>query len=461
MNNNPKKKSHKNKIGNIDPTVAGIDIGSKLIHVAIPDGNEGAVVKEYGTTTPELHLIAQDLKEAGVVTAVMEATGVYWIPLFEILESIEYGLQPVLVDAKSVKNVPGRKTDVVDCQWLQVLWSAGLLRAAFRPPRDRLPLRDLSRTRRSIGRTKQKALVQIEKTLQLMNIKLSMAVSDIAGLSGMAIVRAIAKGEQDPEKLAALRHSSCKRTKDEFVAALTGNFPPQHLFALVITLNQYDFSARQMAECDAGICKELEALPNVVDTPPPVRDKDRKANGKYSTARKPDKNSFSFDVRELLWRKSGVDFTSLPGVSEGSALVFFAELGGASVAAWNSEKEFASWLKLCPGNNISGGKRRKCKHIPSVNPIAQYCRLSAVSIKHSKSHLGAWTRRICSRTDKPKGMKAAAHRLCRTLYQMCKRGMNYVELGEARSEALHQARLLKTLKERAAEQGYELVVKVA
>lgn len=450
-------KKIKSKLGYVDPTVAGIDIGSKLIHVSIPCKEKGVRVREYGSLTPDLHEIAAELKKAGVKTAVMEATGVYWIPLFETLESPQYDLKPILVDAKSVKNVPGRKTDVVDCQWIQVLYSSGLLRPAFRPKRDRLTLRSLARTRQGIIKTRQRALLHMEKTLQLMNIKLSTALSDIAGVSGMAIIRAIVDGERDASKLADLRSSRCKKATETFLAALTANYQDDHLFALKMALEQYDFSLSQLENCDNRILEELENLPDVTTEALPLREKDKQANGKYRQAQKPKKNTYSFDAREVLWRKSGVDFTALPGVGEGSALAIFAELGGADVEAWKSEKEFASWLKLCPGNNISGGKRRKSKHQPSVNPIAQVLRMCALSCKQSKSGLGAFIRRMCARTDNMKGIKAGAHKIARVLYQMCKFGMQYIEKGEAYHEEAYRARLLKSLEKRAKTFGFSLI----
>jgi transposase len=455
-NSNKQKKRHKNKLGYIDPTVAGVDIGDKLIHVAIPDGKGGAIVREFGTTTPELHVISETLKKAGVITAVMEATGVYWIPLYEILEMDSF--EAVLVDAKSVKNVPGRKSDTQDCQWIQTLYSNGLLRAAFRPPRERLPLRAYVRQRLSIVKTRQYALHHIEKSLQLMNIKLGTALSDIAGISGLDIIRAICSGEKDPVKLAALRNKDCKQSEEIFIAALTGNFQDEHLFAMKQALQHYDFASLQLEECDKMIEKEIKTYPTIVETDPPKRDKDKKSKkGQYSTARKPQKNEFFFDVRTLLWNKTGIDLTALPGIQASTALLIFSELGGTDVSAWNSEKDFASWLKLCPGNNISGGKRRKSKKQPCANYISQALRMSSMAAKKSKSALGAHIKRITGRTDKPKGIKAGAHKLAHMLYYMCKYGWEYHEKGEEHYEKAYELRNLKNLEKRAKDLGYKLV----
>lgn len=453
------KPQHKNKLGFIDPTVAGIDIGDKEIYVSIPDNKGGSEVKPFGTTTPELHKIANELKQARVQTAVMEATGVYWVPLYEILEN--KGFNAVLVDAKSVKNVPGRKTDVVDCQWIQVLYSSGLLRAAFRPKRDRLALRGYVRWRQNIIKTRQVALLHIEKCLQLMNIKLSTAVSDIASVSGMNIIRAIVEGQRDPAYLANLRNKKCKKDEKAFIDALTGNFQEENLFALSQALAQYDFSNTQLKECDKKIRSTLEELPDLTDSYPPPRDKDKNKKSAYAKFRKPDKNAPAFDVQTLLWQKSKVDFTALPGVGPSTALLIYAELGGADVSAWKGQKEFASWLKLCPGNNISGGKRRKSKKQPCANYISQALRLSAVAAKKSQNFIGAHIRRITGRTDKPKGIKAGAHKIACLLYSMCKEGWEYFEQGEDCYEKNNAEKNMKVLQKKAAALGYELVKKAA
>lgn len=446
---------HKNQLGFIDPTVAGIDIGSELIHVSVSDLLGGVKVKEFGTTTPELKAIIQLLKKQGATTGVMEATGVYWVPLYELME--DDGLKAVLVDAKSVKNVPGRKTDVQDCQWIQTLYSNGMVRAAFRPPRDRLKLRSYVRTRQTVVKAKQRNLLHMEKALQLMNIKLSVAVSDIAGVSGMAIIRAIVKGERDPSKLASLRNQQCKKPAELFIAALSGNFQEDHLFSLKLALDAYDFAMTQLEVCDKQIEAELESYPDVIDTPPPRRDKDKRKNGKYATACQPKKNGYLFNVQKLLWRKSGIDLTALTGFEANTALLVYSELGGRDVSAWSSAKQFSSWLKLCPGNNISGGKRRKSKKQPCANYISQALRMASLAAKKSHTYMGALIRRICGRADKPKGIKAGAHKIAHQLYYMCKFGWEFHEKGEDHYEKTHKEQVLKNLRRKAKDNGFILV----
>lgn len=459
-NHSKKQQKHKNKLGYIDPTVAGIDIGDKLIHVSIPDGNGKSFVKEFGTTTNALKKIIEALKDAKVTTGVMEATGVYWIPLYEIME--ESGLEPILVDAKNVKNPPGRKTDVVDAQWIQTLYSSGLLRAAYRPPRDRLKLRAFVRQRLGVIKAKQYALLHMEKALQLMNIKLSTATSDIAGVSGLNIIRAIVAGERDPYKLATLRSKLCRKNEGVFIDALTGNFQEEHVFSLKQALALYDFMHSQLEECDQHILKELEKFPDVTNTFPPDNYKDKKKSPRFSAFQKPKKNDFSFDVRTILWKKTGRDLTALAGISDSTALLIYAEIGGFDVNAWSSERAFSSWLKLAPGNNISGGKRRKSKRQkPSANYISQALRMSAVSAKKSDTFLGAHIRRLCGRTDNCKGIKAGAHKLAIMVYHMCKEGWQYYEKGAEYNERIHAEKNLKTLHKKAELLGYELIRKVA
>ncbi len=296
----------------------------------------------------------------------------------------------------------------------------------------------------------------MEKALQLMNIKLSGALSDIGGISGMDIIRAIINGERDPIKLASLRNKHCKKPVEAFVEALTGNFQKEHIFSLKQAIDLYDFTEQQLNECDQQIQNELEILPTITENPLPKRDKDKKANGKYKTASKPKKNGFSFNVRELLWKKSGIDATSLDGIEENSALLLFAELGGTDVSSWDREKEFASWLKLCPGNNISGGKRRKSKKQPCANYMSQCFRMASLSAKRSDSALGAKIRCISGRADKAKGIKAGAHQLAILYYNMCKHGWEYHRKGAADYERAYNARRLESIKRSARSLGYEL-----
>jgi hypothetical protein len=267
-------------------------------------------------------------------------------------------------------------------------------------------------------------------------------------------MRAIVNGERNPIILAALRSKQCKKPGDTFIAALTGNFQEEHIFSLKVALEQYDFTQNQLKECDEMILRELETYPNITETDPPLRDKDKKDDGKH---KKPSKESaLTFDVKPILWRKTGIDITALPGVAGASALLFFAELGGTDMSSWPSVKHFCSWLKLCCGNNISGGKRHKSKKQPCKNYIAQALRMCALSAKHSKSAIGAFIRRICGKKDKLKGIKAGAHMIARKLYFMCKFGWKYHEKGEEAYEKEQSERNLKSLQKKAKQFGFVL-----
>lgn len=437
--------------------VAGIDVGASLIHVAILNENNEYEVREFGTMTPNLREIANYLIKANIKSVAMEATGVYWIPLFEILE--DKNLKPVLVDPKSAKNVPGRKTDVLDCQWIQKLYSCGLLRPAFRPAKDREAFRAYMRHRSNLIRGRQRAILQINKALLLMNLRLDIAVSEISSISGMNIIRAIVAGERDAQKLASLRHRSCQKPEQTFVDALTGNFQQTHLFTLKQSLETCDYFSKQMDECDKMILEELQKWPTIVQGPiPPKRkDKDRRSS-RYANARKPDQNEFNFDVETLLYQKTGVDLTAINALGGLTVATIISELGGKEgLRAFKTEKEWSSWLTLCPGNNVSGGKSFGGQSRKSRNRIKRALCVAAMSLCNSKCSLGAYYRRMAARVSKSKALKAVAHKLARLIYQLLKNGNEYVEIGQEAYEKKHEEKRIRNLLKNAQELGYELV----
>ena len=329
-----------------------------------------------------------------------------------------------------------------------------MIEADYRPPRDPLTLRTYARERQNIIKIRRDALLQIEKALQLRNIKLSSVLSDIGGISGMDIIRDIANGEKDPHKLAAMRKPGTKKEESEFIDALTGNFQEGHLHIFRRALRTFDYAANEIQTTDKLMEQELEKLPTLVSTPPPARQK--KTNPVHRSARKPKKHQLSFDARALLWQKTGIDLTAIPGIEANTALLIFAELGGFNVDAWKSHKAFSSWLKLCPGNNISGGKRRKCRSQTCVNYITQALRMAAMSAKHSKSSVGQRIRGISGRTDNMRGIKAGAHKLAILIYGMCKHGWEYHEKGEDYYEKKNKERRVKALKKMAKELGFSV-----
>ena len=434
--------------------VAGIGIGSALIHVAIVNDNNEYEVREFGTLTPDLHEIAEWLILSRIQSAAMEATGVYWIPLFEVLQ--DKNLNPVLVDPKSAKSVPGRKTDVLDCQWIQKLYSCGLLRAAFRPSKE--AFRAYTRHRGNLIKARQRAILQMNKSLLLMNIKLDVALSELTSVSGVSIIRAIVNGERDPKKLAALRHRSCKTLEKIFVAAMTGNFQKTHLFTLKQSLESYDYFRGQIDECDKMILEELQTWETIAEKSIPSGRK--KINSKYALAKKPDQNGFNFDINTLLYQKTGVNLTAINSLGDLSVATIISELGGKEgLLAFPTEKGWCSWLGLSPGNNISGGKSHGGQSKKCTNRIKTALCMAALSLINSKCSLGAYYRRMAARVSKSKAIKAVAHKLARLIYRLLKNGNAYVEVGQEQYERQHKEKRLKNMQKNAKEMGYELVAK--
>ncbi|MBS0656439.1 MAG: IS110 family transposase [Verrucomicrobia bacterium] len=436
--------------------VAGIDVGSSLIHVAILNEKSEFDVREFGSMTPDLLEIASWLLQSGITTAAMEATGVYWIPLFEILE--DKGIKAVLVDPKTVKNVPGRKTDYLDAQWIHKLYSCGLLTPAFRPAKDKEAFRSFMRHRGNLINGRQKAILQMNKALLLMNIKLDVVVSEVASVTGINIIRAIVEGEQDPCKLAALRHKSCKKPEEMFVDALTGNFQKTHLFTLKQSLETFDYFSRQIDECDEMIQDELQSWPTVVNGPVPPKKKDRNKRPPVAHAKKPDQNEFNFDIESLLYQKTGVDLTAVNALGSLTVATIISELGGRQgVNAFETENHWTSWLTLCPGNNVSGGKRLGGQSRKSKNRIKRALCTAAMSLCNAKCSLGAFYRRMAARISKSKALKAVAHKLARLIYQLLKKGHAYVEVGQELYEKRYKEKRLKNLVKNARELGFELI----
>jgi transposase len=436
--------------------VAGIDIGSELIHVAILNEKDEYEVHEFGTMTPDLEAIAQYLLRNNIKVAAMEATGIYWIPLFEILE--DHGIKAALVDPKSAKNVPGRKTDVLDAQWIHRLYSCGLLRPAFRPAKDKEAFRAYMRHRGNIVKARQKAILQIDKSLLIMNIKLDIAVSDLTGETAIKIIRAIVNGERDPRNLAALRNKRCKKPEELFVSALTGNFQNTHLFTLKQALETYDFHENQLMECDKVIVAELQEWDDVIKEPLPSKSKDKNKNySMYAMTKKPDPNGFNFDMETILYHKVGVDLTAINSLGGPTIATIISELGGREgIALFKTEKDWTSWLTLCPGNNVSGGKSHGGQARKSKNRIKRALMVATMSLCNSKCALGAYYRRMAARVSKAKAFKAVAHKLARLIYRLLTKGEAYVEVGQEEYERKYKKRKMKNFFKTARELGYDL-----
>ena len=422
------------------PNAAGIDIGASSHWVAVPKREGEDTVREFGPMTDDLNAMADWLLACGVDTVALESTGVYWIPVFEVLE--QRGLRVWLVDARQMKYVPGRKSDVQDCQWLQKLMSLGFLRAAWRPEGDVCVLRAVAR-QREVLLTEQASWVQrMQKSLVQMNIQLTEVLTDVMGTTGQAIIRAIVAGERDPKALAKHRDRRVKASAEEITKALTGNWRDEHLFVLRQALAMYDDIARYLTECDAKLQTLLDALgQQKIDL--------GKAPRAGTKARK------EFDARQILANWAGVDLTRINGLGLTAVMKILTELG-PDLSRFATVKQFCSWLGLCPGTKISGGKVLSAKTKRSANRVRQALKMAAMSLSHSDSALGAFYRRLCSRMDKPSANTATAHKLARLVYFMLTRGEDFVDQGQQRYEEQQHQRSIAALKRRAAALGFDL-----
>jgi len=422
------------------PNAAGIDVGASSHWVAVPPHSTDAPVREVGTMTDDLHALADWLLQCGVEVVALESTGVYWIPVYEVLE--QRGLEVWLVDARQVKYVPGRKSDVQDCQWLQKLMSYGLLRAAFRPAAEVCVIRAVAR-QREVLLTEQASWVQrMQKALVQMNLQLTEVLSDVMGMTGQAIIRDIVAGERDARRLARHRHRRIHASEADIVRALTGNWREEHLFVLTQALAMYDDIAKRLRECDDKLAALLaERAAAKVDI------------GK--TPREGSKVRAAFDARQQLANWAGCDLTRIDGLGPDSVMKILSEIG-TDLSRFGSVKHFCSWLKLAPGTKISGGKVLESRTTRSANRVRQALKMAAMSLSHSDSALGAFYRRLCSRMDKPRANTAVAHKLARMVYFMMTRGEAFVDQGQQRYEQQQRERGIAALKRRAASLGFQL-----
>lgn len=424
------------------PDAAGIDVGGSNHYVAVRADAAEETVRRYGCYTRELNEMADWLAECGVKIVAMESTGVYWIPVYELLE--RRGFEVLLVDARQVKGMHGRKSDVLDCQWLQQLLSYGLLRPAFRPHDQFCVLRELNRLRTRTVRDQARSVQHMQKAMTLMNIQLGHAISDVAGVTGQKIVRAIVAGERDPLELARHRDRRIKASEEEIAASLQGTWRTEHLFALKLALATFDFCAQQLAECEAQIEQMMQQLQAHEGSP---------AKGKK---RGRAKNAPKFDVREHLFRMCGVDLTRVDGIDVSTALNVISEIG-TDLSRFPDDKHFTSWLGLCPGTRISGGKRLGSDTKHSVTRATQAFKQAAAALRTSQSALGAYYRRLCARMDKAKAVTAAAHKLARLFYALMTRGQEYVDQGQQYYEERYRQRVIYNLQRKARLLGMSLV----
>jgi len=451
---NPKNKKTKIKIDSslsvLHPDAAGIDIGHREHWCAVPADRCAHPVQKFGTFTEDLEGLSQWLKQCGIKTVALESTGVYWIPVFQMLE--RSGFQVWLVNARHVKNVSGRKTDVLDCQWIQRLHSFGLLQASFRPEDPMCVLRSYLRYRDELVCARSRQCQHMQKALQQMNVQLHQVLSDITGASGLRIIEAILAGERDANKLVALVDRRVKATPATLHKAMQGDDRAEHLFVLRSAFELHAIYEQKIQLCDEQVMAEMAKLPARVDPkekPLPARKPGRKANQDLMAGK---------DLREELYRWTGVDLSAIEGVGVLSAQVVLSEIG-TDMSCWRTEKHFSSWLGLCPDNRISGGKVLSRHTRRVINPVADALRIAATTLERSKTALGAFYRRMKARVGPAAALTATAHRLARIIYRLLKYGEAYVRQGAETYERKYHERLLHNLRKTAATLGFELTQK--
>lgn len=430
----------------IHRNAAGIDAGARHHFAAVPEGRDTQAVQSFGTITSELYRLADWLAKCRIDTVAIEATGVYCDPLMTILEA--RGIEVVLVKPSALKSVNDRrKTDMLDCQWLQTLHTFGLLRGSFRPSEPARALRSCVRHRRTLIEDAATQVNRMQKALTQMNLRLDQAVTDITGETGMRIIRAIIGGERDPEVLAAMRDRRCAKTEQQIAEALRGHYSDEHLLVLAQAVRLWDVHRELIRECDLKIEQHLgtSTAKAAAGTLPPPRRREQVR-----------KSVFPFDARALFHRMLGVDLTQIDGISTSTIATVVSEIG-TDVDAWPTEKHFSSWLRLCPGSNISGGRRLSAHNRATTNRAATALRLAAQSLDRSKSALGAFYRRLKARLGPQKAINATAHKLARMIYRSLKYRTLYIDPGVDYYNTRFRDRTIQLLDKRARTLGYLLV----
>lgn len=431
----------------IQPHTAGIDCGSAAHHVAVPPDRDPAPVRAFATFTPDLQQLAAWLTACRIKHVVMEATGVYWIPIFELLES--RGFQVILVNGRHVKQVPGRKSDVSDCEWLRDLHIFGLLRGSFRPAEEIVVLRGYVRHRMTLIETAGATVQRMQKALVQMNLQLPVVLSDITGTTGLRIIRDIVAGVRDPQQLARHRDPRCQATAAEMIAALTGSYRAEHLFVLQQQLSHYDHLQTLLADCDTTLERYLTTLAAQASAP----STDLPPGGRRQ---RPQANAPRFDLRALLHRIAGVDLSQIDGIAPYNALRLVAEIG-TDMTRWPDAKHFTSWLALAPQNKISGGRLLSSRTPTSANRAAGILRMAALSLTRTNTALGAFYRRLAGRIGKAQALTATARKLAVLVYRTLRDGLVYQDPGASLYDQQQRTRVLRRLQHRAANLGCTLI----
>lgn len=442
----PKKRSRVVSLPIVEPNAAGIDIGATQIFVAVPADRDPESIRCFQTFTVDLERLADWLQQCEIRTVAMESTGVYWIPLFQILEKRK--IQVWLVNAHHVKNVPGRKTDVADCQWIQHLHACGLLRGSFRPNDSICAIRSLWRHRENLIELATIHLQHMQKSLDQMNVQLHHVISDLAGTTGLAIVDAILAGERDPHKLAQLRDWRIRATEETIMKSLVGDYREEHLFTLSQSLQSYRHYQNMIQKVDRQVKEMMQRLPSkaVADTKPPKEKNPRKSPWRNEPPQ----------LRDDLYRAFGVDLTQVPGINTLTAQMLLTEVG-PDLSSFATAAAFCSWLRLCPDPKISGGQVLSSRTRPTKNRAALALRMGAQGLHRSQSFLGDYFRRMKARMGTPKALTALAHKLARIIYHLVTKQQEYDATIFQELERRTQDRKRTKLYAQAKEFGLQLV----
>jgi transposase len=432
----------------VHPDAAGIDIGNESHYVAVPATRDSQPVRRFGCTTGELQAMAEWLKQCRIRTVAMQSTGVYWVAVYDLLE--QAGFAMYLVNARDTKNLPGRKSDVQESQWLMKLHTYGLLRNSFRPSQEIRMMRTYWRQRNDLVRSAGRHIQRIQKALTQMNIQLANVLSDVSGVTGQAIVKAILRGERDPHQLAALRNVQVKASEEQIAQSLEGHWQPDLLFVLQQEQDGYQFCQKQIAECDQQLAQYLQQRENRRQSASLPEEK-RKGG-----RRKKRGNAPQFDLREGLFRMSGTDLTQIDSIDVMTATTILSEVGW-EMSKWETENHFVSWLRLCPDNRISGDRIIGKGRLPTNNRVTIALKMAASSLRVSKTYLGAQFRRLRTKLGGPIAIKAMAAKLARLVYRMLRYGMKYVDQGALFYQAQHRQLQIKQLKWRANKLGFRVV----
>ena len=449
MINQNKKKLDKENLAIFNANAAGIDIGANAHYVCVPEDRDLHSVQRFSAFTSDLHDLANWLIKCGIKTVAMESTGVYWIPLFQILE--KKGFEVKLVNARYVKNVPGRKTDVEDCKWIQQLHSYGLLSGSFRPDDQICVLRSYIRQRETLIQNASMHILRMQKALTQMNVLLHNVVSNITGLTGMSIINAILNGERDTQKLAQLKDYRIKNSVETIAKSLEGDYRSEHLFVLKQELELYEFYQKQIEACDQEIKNCYDGFDKKNDNLSSLSYKKTKPMNKNR------KNAPKFDLEKELYSITGVNFTAIPGLNILTVQSIIAEIG-LDMTKWPTEKHFTSWLGLCPANKITGEKVLSSKTRKVINRASTAFRIAARAAGKTTTSIGAFYRRMKGKLGAPKAITATARKIACLLYRMLKFGQEYVEQGMESAEKSYNEQVLKSLAKKAKSLGFTLVL---